>query len=121
MRYPYGGDNRPDGFIVLREPGRLEIDFSGIPLRKLVNLARLKLGMNAKHCEDWYQSAKAAAQALQEYLDSDLGLSISIAPEFKITIECPEGSTIDWDAVYPQVTAFFKREDLVVMKRSPIH
>lgn len=104
-----------DGFAHVR-PLDITIDFSDMPLKKLVAMRRLGEGMSAKY-SDWIEASTSAVAALKQYLDRDLEANVYLPGDFKIVIDFrsehrdPE---VDTEAVFRDVVRFFARENITV-------
>lgn len=89
---------------------KITLDFSGMPLSRLVALHRLNVGMNAKNCDSWTDASTSAMTALTGYLDQELNAVISAGNDFTIVIRVGDPSS-----VVQHVIDFFSREHITVV------
>ncbi len=94
------------------------IDFSGMPLRQLVAMRRLGIGMAAKTCSNWTEAATATVRAVHRYLDEAFKPTVGYDDElFTITIAVEQG---DVESIYQAVIGFFQRENIRIGKPTGI-
>lgn len=110
-----------DGIADVRQYD-ITIDFSNMPLKKLVAMRRLGVGMSAKY-SDWTEASTSCVAALKQYLDRDLEANVFLPGDFKIVIDFRSEfrvSTVDTEAAFQDVVRFFGREGITIGKPSGV-
>jgi hypothetical protein len=97
------------GIATLSED-EISIDFSNMPVRHLVALRRLDIGMSAKYCDSWNVASSSAAKALTDYLDHEFEPDVSVTNDFTLRVQL----TGDIESIYPYIVRFFARESVTI-------